>query len=264
MKIIVLCLTYGPRTGFLRDFIESFKKNSQPDTCLILGVQEPDSAMRQYLWQSMQNSTLPREMAMKMFDQNHGLNAYDSLVELIQDPDALIIDTDDDSELFPGYEKIFQWVLADERFGWVGIPHTELTLEPFPNGRAWDIRDYHIVEAPVGGGLAATRYDVWKSVGGFGQGRTLFDPEDARYQKKCIQNNYLTGMITNCPRYEHHGSWAWHIKYGTAPSKMDALFQAMQSGFLTEEGYRQSCQAYLAEASKVSIKLDQSVVFERK
>jgi hypothetical protein len=182
-----------------------------------------------------------------MFPENIGLNRYDEIIS--ECPEGIIIDTDDDS-LFPkGYEKAFEGVLKDQRVGWVGILEQGTSPMRHPSRESYDIGGHRVVYSAVGGGLAATRKATWQSLGGFGQGKTIFDPEDARYQRKCVEAGMITGMITDLT-YVHRSNWETLIQYGYARQKLDNLFNAMQANFISEEDFRIANQEYLMALEK--------------
>lgn len=245
LNTTVYCLTHGPRWQFLRDFLEAFEQNALMETRLVIGVQEPHESMQVWLRTQEVTKSLPENTIIKVYADNTGLNRYPQLIEEFGEDDQLAIDTDDDS-LFPrGAELLFERVLKDERFGWVGLNPIGSPILKRPNGNKWDIDGLTIIEAAVGGGLAATRKDVYDKVGGFGIGRTIFDPEDARYQRICVAMGYRCGIIEG-KTYEHRGGWNWHIKYGTALSRMDSLHAALVAGFISEETYRAMLMEYKA------------------
>ena len=261
MSVSVFCLTHSNRLPFLRDFLKSFRESVGFSTNLYLGFQGCSPEMIHWLWQQTRLPVLESETCNAksfVFRENIGLNRYNELVGnglnfsrvLERSVYEVLAIADDDIVLPQGYEEVFESIHLDERFGWVGIPEKDAPLLKFPNGREWNINGYRIIEAAVGCHLAATRKDVWEEVGGLGQGRTIFDPEDARYQRKCIEAGYLTGVIVDSIECEHHNSWEWAIKYGTVGQKMENLRQAMLAEFIDETTYRLSLQEYLAVAEK--------------
>jgi len=240
----VVCLSSN-RLRFLKGFIRSFKENSEPKTELRLCLQGCTDGSN--LWVMENCKDLKHQVFLYMFPENIGLNRYDQIVA--ECPDGIIIDTDDDSLLVKGYEKAFEAVLANQKVGWAGILEQGTRPLKLPSRKEHDINGYHLVEAAVGGGLSATRKTTWQIVGGFGTGKTIFDPEDARFQRKCIEAGLITGMITDLT-YVHRGSWETLIQYGYARQKLDNLFQAMQAGFISEEDFRIANQEYLMVMEK--------------
>jgi hypothetical protein len=240
----VVCLSNN-RIKFLKEFIQSFEENSEPGTELRLCLQGCTDGSN--LWVTENCKTLKHQVYLYLFPGNIGLNRYDEIVK--ECPDGIIIDTDDDSLLPKGYEKAFESVLKDSRVGWVGILEQGTSPLKLPSRKEHEINGYHVVEAAVGGGLAATRKLTWESMGGFGEGETLFDPEDARYQRRCIANGMITGMITDLT-YVHRSSWETLIQYGYARLKIDNLFNAMKANFISEEDFRIANQEYLMALEK--------------
>ncbi len=257
MSVSVVCCTHN-KLLFLKDFLASFLENSRPDTELVVCAQGCTDGTNRWLSQYQFNSIIrANHIKFVIETDNIGLSRYDELVQTYTAGD-IIIDADEDVLLFKGYEEVLSDVLTDGRFGWVGIPAKNTELLKFPGGRQWNVNGYRVVEAAVGGHLAATSKKVWERVGGFGRGRTIFDPEDARYQRECIEAGYLTGVaigeigvgITERVECEHHNSWEWAIKYGTVEQKMENNRQAMLAEFWTEDQYRSSLQEYLEIAGQ--------------
>ncbi len=250
MSISVVCLTFN-KFPFLQDFLASFLENSRPGTELILCAQGCTDGTNRWLSQYQFDSIIrANHIKFVIETDNIGLDRYDKLVQTYTTGN-IIIDADEDI-LFPkGCEEVLSDVLTDERFGWIGIPAKNTKLLKFPGGRQWNVNGYRVVEAAVGGHLAATSKKVWERVGGFEQGRTVFDPEDARYQRRCIEAGYLTGVVVDSIECDHHNSWEWAIKYGTVEQKMENLRLALMADFLTEDQYRLMLQEYLSVAEKI-------------
>ncbi len=261
--ISVYCLTTNGRVHHLMDFLKSFEENARKGTWLFLGAQGCGPETLGYLRTRASLGTTPKAMLVQIWTENIGLNRYDELIleSALRDPrgfvspEDILVDSDDDSILPEGFEEALESVLlTDKRFGWVGFKAQDIPLLPFPHGREWQIGSYKVVEAAVGGGLAATTREIYQKIGGFGTGKTFFDPEDARFQRKCLENGYLTGMIVEKDgkplSYEHRGSWEWKIKYGCAKQKLDNLFSAHEAGFLTLEQYRNAVQEYMEALSE--------------
>ncbi len=249
MSVSVVTITHN-KLLFLKDFLASFLENSRPDTELVICAQGCADGTNRWLSQYQFNSiTRANHIKFVIETDNIGLSRYDELVQTYT-TGSIVIDADEDI-LFPkDCEEVLSDVLTDGRFGWVGIPAKDAELLKFPGGRQWNVNGYRVVEAAVGGHLAATSKKVWDRVGGFGTGKTIFDPEDARYQRKCIEAGYLTGVVVDSIECEHHNSWEWAIKYGTVEQKMENLRLALMADFLTEDQYRLSLQEYLEVAEK--------------
>lgn len=233
------------RVRFLEDFVRSFDAYSRLDTKLVVGVQGCTDGTQDWIRQQ----TFSHKIIFEIFPDNLGLNGYPRLIEKWNDGSQVLVDLDDDVLLVPGYEKAFERVLSDSKFGWVGYVPTDGLVIPINENRTWDVGGIKVVEAACGGGLAATRRATYNELGGFGFGKTPFDPEDARYQRKCIAAGYQTGVMPDF-RYEHHSSWEWAIKYGTTLQKMDNLHNALMAGFLSEETYRAMVMDYCSELEK--------------
>lgn len=247
----LICITHN-KVLFLKDFIKSFFEHAHPKTQLVIGAQGCTDGTVNYLIQAH----FPRRVIVFFYPENSGLNRYDDVIKggdqvLHFQPNDILIDVDDDSILFPGFEHLFEQVLTDKSFGWVGLQPSDTAILTRPGGNEWTVNNLRIIEAAVGGGLAATRFETWRDVGGFGIGGTNFDLEDARYQRKCLGAGYRCGIIAD-KTYEHHGSWEWHIRYGTWHQRMDNLFECMLAGQLDEVTYRAMLMEYTAQLESQS------------
>lgn len=229
--ISLLALSHANRTLFLRDFLESFEKNTRADTELILCLQ----ACAPSTLDLVRSTRFTHRVVVLVEEENIGLNRYDDLVR--QARGELLVDTDDDSLLPNGFEVVFEKVLAHPEYGWIGYTPEGSSILPMPGGGRWDIENEIVVASAVGGGLAATRREVWEKVGGFGVGRTKFDLEDARFERKCLAQGYRCGVLEG-RTYVHHGGWDWHIRYGTHLARMDSLHEALLADVISEETYR--------------------------